>query len=44
MQYIATNINSNIRDLEGALNKINVYSKLNKKPITLNYPKMLLKI
>ena len=31
--YIATHIKSNIRDLEGALNKIKVYSKLNKKPI-----------
>ena len=40
--YIATHIKSNIRDLEGALNKIKVYSKLNKKPIDLELSKVAL--
>lgn len=40
--YIATHIKSNIRDLEGALNKIKVYSKLNKKPINLESSKIAL--
>ena len=40
--YIATHIKSNIRDLEGALNKIKVYSKLNKKPIDLELSKIAL--
>ena len=35
MQYIANNINSNIRELEGALNKIIVFSNLEKRPINL---------
>ena len=30
LQYIAVNVVSNIRELEGALNKISIYSKLNK--------------
>lgn len=30
LQYIAENVVSNIRELEGALNKISIYSKLNK--------------
>ena len=30
-QYIATNIKSNIRELEGAYNKVIAYAKLNKK-------------
>ena len=30
LQYIAENVISNIRELEGALNKISIYSKLNK--------------
>lgn len=34
-QYIAENITNNIRDLEGALNKISIYSKLLKKEVTL---------
>ncbi len=32
--YIASNIKSNIRELEGAFNKIKFFSKLNKVPIT----------
>ena len=34
-QYIAENVTKNIRDLEGALNKISIYSKLLKKEVTL---------
>ena len=35
IQYIANNINSNIRELEGAFNKIIAFSKLNKVEIDL---------
>lgn len=35
IEYIATNIKSSIRELEGALNKLNAYSTLVKKEITL---------
>ncbi|MDD3368166.1 MAG: chromosomal replication initiator protein DnaA [Lachnospiraceae bacterium] len=35
IQYIATNIKSNIRELEGAFNKIIAFSKLNNVEITL---------
>ena len=41
--YIAKNITSNIRDLEGAFNKIIAYSKLNKVDITLEIVKETLK-
>lgn len=34
LEYIATNIKSNIRELEGAFNKIVAYSKLNNAEIT----------
>ncbi|WP_216697557.1 chromosomal replication initiator protein DnaA [Anaerostipes faecalis] len=40
--YVATHIKSNIRDLEGALNKIKVYSRLNKQPINLELSKIAL--
>lgn len=33
--FIVNNINSNIRELEGALNKITAYSKISKNPISL---------
>ncbi len=42
-QYIANNIKSNIRELEGALNKIIAFSKLNKVDITLSYAEEALK-
>lgn len=45
-EYIATNIQSNIRELEGAFNKIIAFSKLNKIPldeITMDYAKEALK-
>lgn len=35
LKYIANNVKSNIRELEGALNKIIAYSKLNQSPLTL---------
>ena len=35
IQYIATNIKSNIRELEGALNKVMANSRLNNKELTL---------
>lgn len=43
IQYIATHIVSNIRELEGALNKINVFSKLDKQPITVSFAEETLK-
>lgn len=41
--FIVNNINSNIRELEGALNKITAYSKVAKTDITLDLTKNLLK-
>ena len=35
IKYIATNIKSNIRELEGAFNKIIAFAKLNKVDLTL---------
>lgn len=43
MQYVATNINSNIRELEGALNKICVFANLEHKPVTLELAETALK-
>ncbi len=44
LTYIAHNVVSNVRELEGALNKINIYSKLNDgEPITLDLAKEALK-
>lgn len=43
IQYIANNITSNIRDLEGALNKILAYSRLNNIPITQSVAEEALK-
>ena len=42
-QYIANNIKSNIRELEGAFNKILAFSKLNKVDINLAYAEEALK-
>ncbi len=36
LKYIATNVTSNIRELEGALNKLQAYSNLEKKEITMD--------
>ncbi len=41
--FIVNNINSNIRELEGALNKITAYSRVAKTDITLDLAKNLLK-
>lgn len=43
MKYIATNVNSNIRALEGALNKVVAYSKLSNNPMTLETAEEILK-
>ena len=43
IQYIATNIKSNIRELEGAFNKIIAYAKLNKVDLTLSLAEEALK-
>ncbi len=43
MEYVATNITSNIRELEGALNKICIYAKLENKPISLELAENALK-
>ncbi len=43
LSYIADNIKSNIRELEGALNKIIAFSKLNKVDINLEYAEEALK-
>jgi len=42
LDYIATNVKKNIRELEGALNKILVYGKINQE-LTLEIVKKLLK-
>ena len=39
LNYIANNIKSNIRELEGALNKLLAYSNLEKKEITMEIAK-----
>ena len=41
--FIVNNINSNIRELEGALTKITAYSKLSNNPITLEMAQDMLK-
>lgn len=43
MQYVATNITSNIRELEGALNKICVFANLENRPVTLSLAEEALK-
>lgn len=43
MQYIASNIKSSIREIEGALNKICVYANLERAPITLELAEISLK-
>lgn len=43
LSYIAENVKSNIRELEGALNQIMAFSKLNKVDINLEYAKEALK-
>lgn len=43
IKFIAKNIVSNIRDLEGALNKVSVYATLSNSPITQNVAEIALK-
>lgn len=43
IKYIATNVKSNIRELEGALTKIVALSKLNKREITIELAEEALK-
>lgn len=43
MEFIAENVTSNVRELEGALNKLILYSKLEKRNIDLNLAKEALK-
>jgi len=42
VQYVAENVVNNIRELEGAMNKIIVYQQIESNPITLNEVKELL--
>ena len=41
--YIANNIKSNIRELEGAINKVMAFAKLEKKEVTLELAEQALK-
>ncbi len=43
LEYIASNVTYNVRELEGALNKISVYSELGKVKITEDLAKEILK-
>jgi len=43
LQYVANNINSNIRELEGALTQIIAHSKLSKRVIDVEYAETILK-
>jgi len=43
IEYIATNIKSNIRELEGSLNKIIAYANLEKKEVTLDLAEYVLR-
>ena len=43
MQYIATNVKSNIRELEGALNKIIAYANLEKREINIDLAEQVLR-
>ena len=43
IKYIASNITSNIRELEGALTKIIAFARVSKKPIDVDFAKEVLK-
>lgn len=43
IDYIASHINTNVRELEGAFNKLVTFSQIKKKPITLEFTKDALK-
>uniref|UniRef100_A0A2C9L0Y5 AAA+ ATPase domain-containing protein n=1 Tax=Biomphalaria glabrata TaxID=6526 RepID=A0A2C9L0Y5_BIOGL len=42
LEYLAANINSNVRELEGALNRIIAYSKYNNAEITIDMARSIL--
>ncbi len=42
LEFIATNIKNNVRELEGALNRVSVSAQLTKKELTLAYTKKIL--
>ncbi|MFA7319265.1 MAG: chromosomal replication initiator protein DnaA [Parcubacteria group bacterium] len=42
LEFIATNIKNNVRELEGALNRVSVSAQLTKKDLTLAYTKKIL--
>lgn len=43
LDYIATNVKSNIRELEGSLNKLVAYSKLTRSEINMEFAENVLK-
>ena len=43
LDYIAKNVKSNIRDLEGSLNRVNAFSSLQKRELTLELAQEALK-
>ncbi len=43
VDYIASHINTNVRELEGAFNKLVTFARIKKKPITLDFTKDALK-
>ncbi len=43
VDYIASHINTNVRELEGAFNKLVTFAQIKKKPITLDFTKDALK-
>ncbi len=43
VDYIASHINTNVRELEGAFNKLITFARIKKKPITLEFTKDALK-
>jgi len=43
LQHLASNVQNNVRELEGALNKIVAYHELHKTPITLELAQKILK-
>ena len=42
-EYISSNIQNNIRELEGALNRLIAYQKINNEPVNFNTTKIVLK-
>lgn len=43
LEFIAQNFTNNVRELEGAFNKVTAYSDIEEKPITLDFVKEVLK-